>query len=45
MKNNVLKIHYQCACGSCPRAIRGTLVAIENLLKKEVSEDIDVISK
>jgi Fe-S cluster biogenesis protein NfuA len=38
-----LKIHYQGACGSCPSAIRGTLVAIENLLKREVNQDIQVV--
>ncbi|MBN1638162.1 MAG: NifU family protein [Ignavibacteriales bacterium] len=43
-KNNVLKIRYQGACGSCPSAIRGTLVAIENLLRKDVNPDIVVIS-
>lgn len=39
-----LKIRYQGACGSCPSAIRGTLVAIENLLKREVNPDIEVVS-
>jgi Fe-S cluster biogenesis protein NfuA len=38
-----LKIHYQGACGSCPSAIRGTLVAIENLLRREVNPDLEVI--
>lgn len=38
-----LSIRYQGACGSCPSAIRGTLVAIENLLKREVNPDINVI--
>ncbi|MBM4172592.1 MAG: NifU family protein, partial [Ignavibacteria bacterium] len=39
-----LKIRYQGACGSCPSAIRGTLVAIENLLKREVNPAIEVVS-
>ena len=39
-----LKIRYQGACGSCPSAIRGTLVAIENLLRREVNPAIEVIS-
>ena len=39
-----LKIRYQGACGSCPSAIRGTLVAIENLLRREVNPAIQVIS-
>ena len=38
-----LSIRYQGACGSCPSAIRGTLVAIENLLKREINPNIEVI--
>lgn len=38
-----LSIRYQGACGSCPSSIRGTLVAIENLLKREVNTNIEVI--
>lgn len=39
-----LGIRYQGACGSCPSSIRGTLVAIENLLRREVNPSIEVIS-
>lgn len=39
-----LQIRYQGACGTCPSAIRGTLVAIENLLRKEVHPGIEVVS-
>ena len=39
-----LSIKYQGACGSCPSSIRGTLVAIENLLKREVNPSLEVIS-
>lgn len=39
-----LKIRYQGACGSCPSAIQGTLVAIESLLRREVNPSIEVIS-
>jgi Fe-S cluster biogenesis protein NfuA len=39
-----LKIQYQGACGSCPSSIRGTLVAIENLLRREVNPSLEVIS-
>lgn len=39
-----LTIRYQGACGSCPSAIRGTLVAIENLLRKEIDPNIEVAS-
>lgn len=38
-----LTIRYQGACGSCPSSIRGTLVAIENLLKREINPAIDVV--
>lgn len=38
-----LMIRYQGACGSCPSSIRGTLVAIENLLRREVNPAIEVI--
>lgn len=38
-----LAIKYQGACGSCPSSIRGTLVAIENLLQREVNPAIEVV--
>lgn len=38
-----LKIKYQGACGSCPSSIRGTLSAIENLLRREINPEIEVI--
>ena len=44
LEGYTLKIRYQGACGSCPSSIRGTLVAIENLLRREVSESIMVES-
>lgn len=40
----ILKIRYQGACGSCPSSIRGTLVAIENLLRREMNQPIEVVS-
>ncbi len=42
LEGYTLKIRYQGACGSCPSSIRGTLVAIENLLRREVNESIMV---
>ena len=39
-----VKVHYQGACGSCPTAISGTLMAIEGLLKRDISPAIEVIS-
>jgi Fe-S cluster biogenesis protein NfuA len=44
MDGLTLKIRYQGACGSCPSSIRGTLVAIENLLRREVNPAIEVVS-
>ncbi|MFA7228066.1 MAG: NifU family protein [Melioribacteraceae bacterium] len=44
MEGLTLKIRYQGACGSCPSSIRGTLVAIENLLRREVNPSIMVVS-
>ncbi|NLT50895.1 MAG: NifU family protein [Ignavibacteria bacterium] len=43
LEGYTLTIRYQGACGSCPSAIRGTLVAIENLLRREIHPSIDVI--
>jgi len=44
LQDKTLTIRYQGACGTCPSAIQGTLVAIENLLKREIDESIEVIS-
>ena len=40
LKDNVLKIDYQGACGSCPSSTMGTLKAIEELLKSEYNPNI-----
>ncbi|NNE98628.1 MAG: NifU family protein [Pyrinomonadaceae bacterium] len=42
LENNLLKIRYQGACGSCPSSLTGTLAAIENMIKDEVDPEIDV---
>jgi len=44
LKGTTLYIRYQGACGSCPSSIRGTLVAIENLLKRELDPALEVVS-
>ena len=44
LDGSTLKIRYQGACGTCPSAIRGTLVAIENLIRREVHPALQVIS-
>lgn len=42
LENNILKIRYQGACGSCPSSLSGTLMAIENMIKEEIDPDITV---
>lgn len=44
LEGNRLFIRYQGACGTCPSAIQGTLVAIENLLRRELNDKIEVVS-
>lgn len=39
-----VKIRYQGACGSCPSAISGTLMAIEGLLRRDINEALEVIA-
>lgn len=41
-KDNILKITYEGACGSCPSSIMGTLQAIESILQNEFDPDIRV---
>ncbi len=43
LKENVLTVHYQGACGSCPSSLSGTLVGIENLLRT-IEPDIQVVA-
>ncbi len=42
LEDNLLKIRYQGACGSCPSSLTGTLMAIENMIKDEINPDIEV---
>jgi NFU1 iron-sulfur cluster scaffold homolog, mitochondrial len=44
MDGFTVNIRYQGACGSCPSAIQGTLMAIENLLKRDVHPSIEVMA-
>ena len=44
LENDVLTINYQGACGSCPSAISGTLMAIEGMLKQEVDPELEVVA-
>lgn len=41
-ENNVLLVSYQGACGSCPSATTGTLMAIESILRNQFNPEIDV---
>jgi NFU1 iron-sulfur cluster scaffold homolog, mitochondrial len=41
-ENDILKIAYQGACGSCPSSMMGTLQAIEGILKNEFNSEIRV---
>jgi Fe-S cluster biogenesis protein NfuA len=42
MDGKTLYIRYQGACGSCPSATAGTLMAIQNLLQSEIDEELVV---
>ncbi|MGE0267162.1 MAG: NifU family protein [Candidatus Omnitrophota bacterium] len=41
-ENNVLRVFYQGACGSCPSSSMGTMKAIENILKDQFNPEITV---
>ena len=43
LEGNVLRIHYQGACGTCPSSITGTLRGIEQLLRA-IEPEIRVVS-
>ena len=43
LEDNVLKVHYQGACGSCPSSISGTLAGIESMVRR-VDPQIEVIA-
>ena len=43
LKGNLLTVHYQGACGSCPSSLSGTLAGIENLVKS-IEPDIEVVA-
>jgi NFU1 iron-sulfur cluster scaffold homolog, mitochondrial len=43
LEDNVLKVHYQGACGSCPSSISGTLAGIEGLVR-QIDPAIEVVA-
>lgn len=42
-EDNKLYVSYQGACGTCPSATTGTLMAIEGILREQFDENIEVI--
>ena len=42
VEDNVVHVHYQGACGSCPSSTTGTLQYIETFLKETLSQDLRV---
>jgi len=42
-QENVLRIRYQGACGSCSKAESGTLTAIQSILRKNLSPELSVL--
>jgi Fe-S cluster biogenesis protein NfuA len=43
LQDNILKVHYQGACGTCPTATTGTLYAIESMVRR-IHPEIEVKS-
>lgn len=43
LENNVLSVHYQGSCGTCPTATSGTLFAIESMVKR-IDPEIRVVN-
>ena len=43
LEGNVLKVHYQGACGSCPSSISGTLAGIESMVRR-LDPEIEVLA-
>lgn len=42
--DHVLEVRYEGACGTCPSATAGTLMAIESILRDEFDPDIRVVT-
>ena len=43
LKNNIVRVRYQGACGSCSKAESGTLMAIQSILQKKISPELSVL--
>lgn len=42
-EDNKLYVHYEGACGTCPSATTGTLMAIEGIMRDEFNPQVEVI--
>lgn len=42
-KGDTVYIKYEGACGTCPSAFGGTMMAIQSILRDEISPDIEII--
>ena len=45
IEGNVINVHYQGACGTCPSSTTGTLSYIETFLKDTLHRDLSVVAK
>lgn len=43
VQDNVVRVRYQGACGSCSKAESGTLMAIQSILQKNISPELSVL--
>ncbi|NIQ01504.1 MAG: NifU family protein, partial [Nitrospinaceae bacterium] len=43
VEDDVVRIRYQGACGSCSKAESGTLMAIQSILNKNISPSLTVL--
>ena len=43
LEGNLLKVHYQGACGSCPSSISGTLAGIEGMVRR-IDPELEVVA-
>jgi len=45
IEGNIINVHYQGACGTCPSSTTGTLTYIETFLKDSLHRDLTVVAK
>ena len=44
LEDHILTVHYEGACGTCPSAVGGTLMAIQSILRDEYDPKLEVSS-